>query len=258
MKIEYDEAPEIPEGAELSVVHFADEGTEVITDLDVNEDATEIVYEQESFSVTATVIAGTPDHIVSGEGKGDPYYLTAKVGDDVYVVERDGSLTKVSSYTTKLDGSVDKIVADSTLMWSYFQSGEDFFLRYASKGYDYSSDKQARTFAYTYLDPTVDTGITPEVPQRDEHGNIITVYNGSYDETQFISPKTHCAVTITDKKIQLQDLSGKYIGAVIGADGKSGEDRCTDRPRAHTRRHRPADVGLRIRSLCYVRWRAFG
>ena len=59
VKIEYDDAPEIADEDELSIVHFAEEGTEVITDIDLNEDATEIVYEQGSFSVTATVIKMT-------------------------------------------------------------------------------------------------------------------------------------------------------------------------------------------------------
>ena len=67
VKIEYDEAPEIPDGSELSVVHFAEEGTEVIDDVDLNKDATEIVYEQESFSITATIVADSsteePEHM---------------------------------------------------------------------------------------------------------------------------------------------------------------------------------------------------
>ena len=54
--IAYQDALELSEEQKLSVIHFAEEGTEVITEVSVNDEATEITYEQNSFSVTATLI----------------------------------------------------------------------------------------------------------------------------------------------------------------------------------------------------------
>ena len=57
--ISYQDALELGEEQKLSVIHFAEEGTELITEVSINDDATEITYEQSGFSVTATLI--TPE-----------------------------------------------------------------------------------------------------------------------------------------------------------------------------------------------------
>ncbi len=236
VKIEYDkdEAPEIKDDAELSIVHFAEDGTEVIDDVDVNKDATEIKYEQESFSVTATILTEVPADTTNTnhEGRGDPYFLTAKVGDKVYIVLRDGSLKEVS-----YDSGNNKIVSDEYMTWSYFYVKRDWdeknqrfnypdgfgasqyqnkYLRYATEGYDYGSDNLASTFAYTYIDPTVESGMSTEVPKKDGSGNDVVVGG----KTQFDTPNDHCAIVFDGTKLCLKDKS-KYIG--VSFDGDEGK-----------------------------------
>ena len=53
--IAYEDQMPLDEEATLNVVHFANEGMEIITDVTVTENK-EITYEQDSFSVTGTVI----------------------------------------------------------------------------------------------------------------------------------------------------------------------------------------------------------
>ena len=93
VKIEYDDAPVITDDAELSIVHFAEEGTEVIDDIEINDDATEIVYEQESFSVTATIVTGTPELPEYKNGK--TYVLVAKYNDKYSLIYIGGGTPSV-------------------------------------------------------------------------------------------------------------------------------------------------------------------
>ena len=216
VKIEYDDAPEIPDGAELSVVHFAEEGTEVIEDVEVSDDATEIVYEQESFSVVATVV--TPAPAVSDRDGGLPYALVAKIGNEVYMVTSNGSLTPVKEYTTGAGGGIDKITSDYVMFWRYLKLNDKSYIRYKAEGYDFGDDKQARTFSYAYLNPNDPAGYTTETPKTDEHGNIITAYdeNDHFDRTQFISPVGECSIEFESNRIKLAG-GDKYIGV---SDGK--------------------------------------
>ena len=61
VNIAYKDALEIAEGSQLNVVHFAENGSEVtpetIRDVALNDEATEITYQQASFSVTGTIVA---------------------------------------------------------------------------------------------------------------------------------------------------------------------------------------------------------
>ncbi|MBR6173759.1 MAG: DUF11 domain-containing protein, partial [Eubacterium sp.] len=191
-KIEYDEAPEIPEGAELSVVHFADEGTEVIEDVEVNSDATEIVYDQESFSVTATIVTQTPD----AKWNGTYYALAVKYEGKVYTVQMDGSLVETSAHTETAGGVIDTVTIDNPRMWTYIQKDSKNYLRYTADGYDYDEYmKLPNTFSYTYIDPTVADGITSETVKKDEYGNPLVIGG----KTQFDSPVDHCAIEIDDQ-----------------------------------------------------------
>ena len=92
VKISYQDPLELADNAQLSVVHFADKGTEVIRDVDVTADGTELTYEQESFSVTGTIVTGNPEagrqYIVLVQDQSTGKY---------YAVQNSGSLVEVTS-----------------------------------------------------------------------------------------------------------------------------------------------------------------
>ena len=61
------------DGSVLDVIHFSDEGTEIVENVAVNDAGTEIVYEAESFSVygTARSAVGEGDYIIYRDGYSD-------------------------------------------------------------------------------------------------------------------------------------------------------------------------------------------
>ncbi len=221
VKIAYEEAPEFTDDAEMSVVHFADSGTEVITDLDLNDDATEITYEQESFSVTATIVTANP--VPSAPGSGKAYVIAVKYNGEVYTVKTDGTLKKVVSYTPA-SGDITSVVADDPLLWDYVNESGSNYLRYAADGYDYNWMQLATTFSMAYIDPTAASGISEETPKIGSDGKPIKVGG----VTQLDTPKDHCDIKIENHKISSADGS-KFLaisdGRIIGnqTDGGTAE-----------------------------------
>ena len=120
VKIEYDDALDISKNEELSIVHFADEGTEVISDIELNKDATEIVYEQGSFSVTATIITATSVPVATAAGKS--YALVAECEGKVYIVQGDGTLTEVESFE-KTGNVITSVKTNNPMLWNYIEEG---------------------------------------------------------------------------------------------------------------------------------------
>ncbi|HCA22293.1 MAG TPA: hypothetical protein DEO87_07950, partial [Lachnospiraceae bacterium] len=202
VKIEYDDAPVITDDAELSIVHFAEEGTEVIDDIEINDDATEIVYEQESFSVTATIVSNPPADPPKVNDKPfqwKTYVLLALVDSTYYMVQYDGTLKEVSERS-------DKITSDRLLMWTYVKEDDKYYLRYIYEGYDYNNLKLPTNPAYTYIDPTVDNGLSSD---KVDHQDIINPETNE-TKTYFNSPKGHCAITI-DSNGHIMGDNGKYL-----------------------------------------------
>ena len=93
VKITYTDPLEVAETAELKVVHFADQGTEVI-DIDNEEQSvSEIVYEQNGFSVIGTIAA--TDNYGWPQGAVNPYVVVLQSGSKYYAVAHDGTLEEV-------------------------------------------------------------------------------------------------------------------------------------------------------------------
>ena len=155
VKIEYTDAPEKEDGAVLNVVHFADDGTEVIEDVRANDDVTEIVYEQSSFSVTGTIVTNP-----AASDQGEPYLLVAKYNGQYFNVLSDGSLQPAT------DAGNNKVKTDQPMVWLLHSEGGKQYLRYKAEGYDHDWTQQASTFAYTYIDPTAQSGLSPTVLQK--------------------------------------------------------------------------------------------
>ena len=133
VKIEYAEPIELSAGEELQIVHFAEDGIEIISP-EIN--GKEIVFEQESFSVTATVTTTISNN--SG------YALLVQYDGKYYELLFDGTLEEVTpsgtnSYTV---GSADR--------WTYTRIGW---------GNNYSIRVQTNT-GYEYIDPASSDGIS--------------------------------------------------------------------------------------------------
>ena len=209
VKIEYDNSPEIPDGAEMSVVHFADEGTEVINDVLLNKDATELTYEQDSFSVTGTIVSN-PTTIVPSD-KGKTYALVAYYNNQYYLVKYDGTLSTVTK-------SGSDITADTMYMWTYISKVGKYYLRCVAEGYDYNDAGLPTTFGYTYIDPTNTSGISTDEPTG--------VVGG---KTEFDSPVPGCAISI-DSNGYIQGTNGSFLavkdnGKKIGSSQTAGNEK---------------------------------
>ena len=111
--IAYQDALPLGEGAALKVVHFADAGTEVISDVSVTNGNTEITYQQSGFSVTGTLITD-PGQIQQGE----KYVVIVKKDDKYYSVLTDGKLERVYSAYDPETNTIN-VDIDYPLVWNY-------------------------------------------------------------------------------------------------------------------------------------------
>ncbi len=117
----------IAENESLSIVHFADEGTEVIDDVTLSEDGTTTIHEQSSFSVTGEIVGSFSGNYWPSVDAGN-YVLIVNSGNGApyYAVNSDGGLTQVE-YDTET-GKVTFPDAASTddlnsYLWTYYVSG---------------------------------------------------------------------------------------------------------------------------------------
>ena len=198
VKIEYADAPQRTEGDSLSVIHFGEQGTEIIHDISANDALTEIVYEQGSFSVTGTIISNP-----SGTEAGTAYILVAKHDGKYYNVLSDGTLAECT-----YDEATNKVNTADPMVWLYQSSWGKNYLCYKAEGYDYGDDMLAKTFGYTYIDPTSESGLATDEP------------NGKVNnKTQFISPRDHSAITLDGQKHIYCNNDGNYRMIAVSADG---------------------------------------
>ena len=148
VKIEYKDALVIGQEESLSVVHFADDGTEVIDDVVLDMNGTSIKYAQDSFSVTGTVVSGGPRN-------GQQYMLIAEYEGANYLINNDGTLIPVT------DVDPTHIKTDNPMLWTYYYNyGANF--RFASEASGFNADQTASGFYYRYLDPNSDSGLREE------------------------------------------------------------------------------------------------
>ncbi len=218
VKIEYDDAPGIADEDELSIVHFAEEGTEVITDIDLNEDATEIVYEQGSFSVTATVTVPIQPHWEEVTDNGQTkrvlrdnnhdYVIVATCDDKVYTVQNDGCLKEITASNYVKEGTaIKEVTEDASFMWKYTSYNDKYYIRYVSDGFQYDSNKLATEYAYMSIAPGESAGIISSKPKHnnDENKTVIKE-NGRVIYDNY--PEEY-SIVFADNEIKSE--SGKYL-----------------------------------------------
>ena len=206
VKIEYKDG--VDTIAPLNIVHFAEDGTEIITDVDVSKDGTEITYLQDSFSVTGTISSLNADNryaiIITYEGK-------------TYSVDSDGTLTPV-----ELDGNGnigDTVTINNSMIWRY--DGQNVY--HESNAVDTDANKVASDYYYKYIDANEDSGLFDE----DEHQDTVTTYTqptygymGEYKEAKYVSARNHKGVSaISHVNGHLQNTNGTRYIAVDETDG---------------------------------------
>ena len=181
--IGYEDALPLEGDAALSVVHFADAGTEVITDVAVAGDNTELTYEQGSFSVTGTIVTAPVDE--------HAYVIVIHHTDgNYYVVENDAVLRQIDEEDIifAADGTtVESIKMVNPLFWTYSTSGGKHSLWFNYDAREYTSPEglpKAYTRRYIKADSSngyVDLNDTDNTTERsvDYAGNRLG-YNGKY------------------------------------------------------------------------------
>lgn len=164
VKIEYKDPVEISKSNTLSVVHFADEGTEIISDVSISDNHQMIEYKQDSFSITGTIVSPEPQ---SGSADNPRrYMILVQYEGKYYIVNNDASLTEVS-----LNNDWTVNITDP-MMWSY----EDNHIYYPAEAVGFTSQDVASDYLYRYLNASAEEN---EKAFREEknNGTDVTTYN---------------------------------------------------------------------------------
>ena len=188
VKISYQDPLELTGSAQLSVVHFADEGTEVIRDVDVTADGTELTYEQESFSVTGTIITGAP-------ADGQQVVVVIRYKEHYYTVFNDGTMLEVDDAYDPVN-QIIQLDIEYPLLWTYqFEHATNFDyhnLKIPSKGIAFAFGLPYRWY-YRYINPKSPIGYSEENEQNSDL-------------------KQECAIWYDQNHILGYDNGQKYIG----------------------------------------------
>ena len=146
VEIAYKDGVEIGEDQSLSIVHFAENGTEIISDVSVSEDGREIDYVQSGFSVTGTIV-GKPSN-------GQRRMIVLKDGNRYYIVNNDASLTEVG-----YDEATGTVSVVEPMLWTF--GGNNIYFNSEASGFN--ENQTASDWFRRYLDPSSASGTTEEV-----------------------------------------------------------------------------------------------
>lgn len=153
VNISYDDPINLSKGQELQVVHFADEGTEVITP---NVDGEYIIFEQSSFSVTGTIVAGL--------GSSQNLVVIAEHNGNYYEVRYDGSLKPVEFDGTTISTG-DTVQIEMAERWSR-NGNNPYRLRVSNSG------------TYTYISPSAASGLSGNRTNLTYSNNLLSTTVG--------------------------------------------------------------------------------
>ncbi|MBE6128850.1 MAG: LPXTG cell wall anchor domain-containing protein [Erysipelotrichaceae bacterium] len=161
VEIAYTDAMNLELGKDLKVIHFAEEGTEVIEDVDLANDNKEVSWKQDSFSVTGTIISGSP-----GTNR-DRYMILVQYpenSDNYYVLNNDGSLSPV---TLNSDGTVS---VEYAMLWTFGGSTgwPNRRIWMNSEGTGYTNQMISSDYYRRFIDPGTDSGLTEETTAQRE------------------------------------------------------------------------------------------
>lgn len=279
VQVEYADAVDIGENT-LNVVHFAKEGTEVITDAELSEDGKELVWNQDSFSVTGTIVSLPSQQrsqnmvIVADE---NPVTGTTAY----YIVNNDGSLTNVD-YN---NGTVT--VNNSALHWSFdANTSPNRHIYFNAEATGFGTNMVAADTYRRYLDANALDATTEETDRNPAPEGYVTVslrdnnpawwqndegvwvHNCSVSNRNNALAATRLFVQTLDSSEQVdgnptyrifnQD-SGYYIGVERNADGtpirlkgRESQDNSVKFVLAHANQISPDSIGPRNHTVDHI------
>lgn len=174
VKVEIAYADAVAVDGELNIVHFAEKGTEIITDVKLSDNGKEVTWKQDSFSVTGTIVnmpRNNRDMLLVK-------YPDPEGGYSYYIVNNDASLTKV-----QYNASNNTFEAEDPMLWYFddnYSPNRHIYFPSETTGYGFgmlSSDTYRR-----YLSPTVSGGTIQEIngtPTDDSQVNVtVTLKEG--------------------------------------------------------------------------------
>ena len=160
VEIAYKDGVEIGEDQSLKIVHFAENGTEIISDATVSDNGKEIIYEQSSFSVTGTIV-GRPSN-------GQQRMIVLKDGNRYYIVNNDATLTEVG-YEEKNGTPTVSVV--EPMLWTF--GGNNIY--FSSEATGFNTNYTASDFYRRYLNPASAWGTTEEVSTVTDSSKQVSV-----------------------------------------------------------------------------------
>ena len=135
------------EDESLSVIHFAESETEIIDEIQRSEDSTQIVYNQDSFSVIGTVSTVKDSGWPTANGQ---YVLVLQDGDDYYALKQDGTLTKIRYFNNTVS-----FIGEGTTTTDYINDYLWYVISSGNRGKisDEYTEYNATPTGQTFVDP---------------------------------------------------------------------------------------------------------
>ena len=191
--IRYVDPINMNDDGKLSVIHFSEQKSdivpEVINDINIHQDADAITYDQDSFSVTGTVVQ-TP---VASHN----YALVIHHTDgNYYVVENDGTLTRIQETDIEFngDGSVKSVKMVNPICWNYQDIGYgNYNIWHDTDAWDYHGSGLASRYTRRYLCAHNDNGYRDI---RDIDVNVWDGINIQYDQNNHLLHQGQQTLTV--------------------------------------------------------------
>lgn len=153
VEIVHEEGFTVLEDESLSVIHFAEKGTEIIDELHRNEMGTEVIYQQESFSVIGTVATVKDSGWPTSNGQ---YVMVLQDGDDYYALRQDGTLAKVRFFNNTVsfigEGTTTTDYINDYLWYVTSANGATARGYISDEYYEFSQPTEGQTFIDMYTE----------------------------------------------------------------------------------------------------------
>ena len=231
VKIEYNEAVDTSEGT-LKVVHFAEDGVEVLYIPDLDENDNVITFSQASFSITATIVSGGSLQQPAPDGTRYAVIIENPQNHKYYAVENDGSLVEVA-----YDQTTNKVTLDYPLEWTYISAhdglnnetgsnngGEKhpewdpYNLRIVADAREYDSAQLPVGSYFRYISPVSESGIDEETPSSPDHGTPNGWHGDSLDGHKWTNGLKYENQRLFDEHWDDSRHTNVSNGFYIGAD----------------------------------------
>ncbi len=147
VEIVHEDGFTLPGDESLSVIHFAENGTEIIDEVYTNKDGTEIIYEQNGFSVIGTVSTVKDSGWPTANTQ---YVLVLQDGEDYYALKQDGTLTKVRFFNNTVS-----FIGEGTTTTDYIHDYLWYVVSSGARGKisDKYTEYNASPDGQTFIDP---------------------------------------------------------------------------------------------------------